>query len=161
MAAGRATAPIRARTPGIDPGRARSDTVAGPGGRAPRVGRKGRMPNVEELQIANKDLLTLLLQFNAVSELMNRASIPLDKARVLESIAIGVRSELAFDRVAVWRYDAPSQSFLGEAAMGLPVDLVRSLRFPLNACLPLVRQALNEGRTLRQDPALLAPLLEA
>jgi diguanylate cyclase (GGDEF)-like protein len=119
------------------------------------------MPNVEELQTANRDLLTLLLQFNAVSELMSRAAIPVDKGKVLESIAVGVRGELSFDRVGVWRFDRPSQSFIGEAASGISSELVRSLRFPLFACLPMVRQALNEGRSLTQDQSVLAPLLEA
>jgi len=119
------------------------------------------MPNVEELQTANRDLLTLLLQFNAVSELMSRAAIPVDKGRVLESIAVGVRGELSFDRVGVWRFDRATQSFIGEAASGLPSELVRSLRFPLFAFLPMVRQALNEGRSLKQDQVILAPLLEA
>ena len=36
-----------------------------------------------------------------------------------------------------------------------------SLRFPLVACLPMVRQGLNEGRSLTQDHAVLSPLLEA
>lgn len=119
------------------------------------------MPNVEELQMANRDLLTLLLQFNAVSELMNRAAIPVDKSRVLESIAVGVRTELSFDRVGVWKFDRATQSFIGEAASGIPNELVRSLRFPLFACLPMMRQALNEGRSLMQDQAILTPLLEA
>lgn len=117
-------------------------------------------PNVEDLQTANKDLLTLLLQFNAVSELMSRASIPLEKSRVLESIATGVRTELSFDRVAIWRFDSLTQSFVGEAAMGLPVELVRSLRFPLRTCLPLVKQAVNEGRVLKQDPTVLGTVVE-
>ena len=104
------------------------------------------MPNVEELQTANRDLLKLLLQFNAVSELMSRAAIPVDKGKVLESIALGVRGELSFDRVGVWRFDRHTQSFIGEAASGISSELVRSLRFPLVACLPMVRQALNEGR---------------
>jgi diguanylate cyclase (GGDEF)-like protein len=119
------------------------------------------MPNVDELQTANRDLLTLLLQFNAVSELMSRAAIPVDKGKVLESIAVGVRGELSFDRVGVWRFDRVTQSFIGEAASGISNELVRSLRFPLFACLPMVRQALNEGRSLKQDHAVLAPLLEA
>jgi len=117
-------------------------------------------PNVEELQAANQDLLTLLLQFNAVSELMSRTAMPLERNHVLENIAVGVRSELAFDRVAVWRYDAMSRNFVGEAGMGLPTQLVRSLRFPLNSCVPLVTQAINEGRVLRPDPAGSAPLLD-
>lgn len=117
-------------------------------------------PNVEDLQTANRDLLTLLLQFNAVSELMSRASIPLEKRRVLDSIATGVRTELSFDRVAIWRFDTLTRSFVGEAAMGLPVELVRSLRFPLRTCLPLVKQAVNEGRVLKQDPAILGTVQE-
>lgn len=117
-------------------------------------------PNVEDLQAANRDLLTLLLQFNAVSELMGRAAMPLDRSHVLESIVVGVRSELAFDRVAVWRYDPVSRNFVGEAGVGLPSQLVRSLRFPLASCLQLVVQAVNEGRILRPDPAGSEDLLD-
>ena len=117
-------------------------------------------PNVEELQAANQDLLTLLLQFNAVSEMMSRTSMPLDRNHVLENVAVGVRSELAFDRVAVWRYDAMSRNFVGEAGMGLPTQLIRSLRFPLHACAALVTQAINEGRVLRPDPAGSGSLLD-
>lgn len=117
-------------------------------------------PKVEDLSVANRDLLTLLLQFNAVSELMGRVSTPIARSHVLENIAVGVRSELAFDRVAVWRYDNVSRNFLGQAAMGLPEQLVRSLRFPVGSCMPLVTQAINEGRVLRQDPAGASTLTE-
>ena len=117
-------------------------------------------PKVEDLQAANRDLLTLLLQFNAVSELMGRVSSPIARSHVLENIAVGVRSELAFDRVAVWRYESVSRSFVGQAGMGLPEQLVRSLRFPIGSCMPLVTQAVNEGRVLRQDPAGASNLID-
>src|SRR5437867_3549209 len=118
-------------------------------------------PNVEDLQEANNDLLTLLLQFNAVSELMSRNAMPLERSQVLENIAVGVKSELSFDRVAVWRYDSISRNFVGAAAMGLSAQLVRSLRFPMEACFPLILQAVNEGRVMHPDPPGSGPLIDA
>ena len=116
--------------------------------------------NVEELQEANNDLLTLLLQFNAVSELMSRNAMPLERNHVLENIVVGVKSELSFDRVAVWRYEPISRNFVGAAAMGLSAQLVRSLRFPMESCFPIVVQAVNEGRVMRSDPPGSGPLID-
>src|SRR2546422_7466570 len=116
--------------------------------------------NVQDLQEANDDLLTLLLQFNAVSELMSRNAMPLERSHVLENIAVGVKSELSFDRVAVWRYEPMTRNFVGAAAMGLSAQLVRSLRFPMESCFPLVVQAVNEGRVMRSDPPGPGPRID-
>ena len=117
-------------------------------------------PDLEDLKSANRDLLTLLLQFNAVSELMNRASIPVGRQAVLSSIVQGVKSELAFDRVAAWRYNAPTRNFVGEAAVGISTPLVRSLRFPVDSFQSLVESAVNDGRVLSVEAASSPPLRE-
>lgn len=114
---------------------------------------------VEALQQANGELMTLLLQLNAVNEMVCSSGMPLDRSKVLEGIAHGIRAELNFDRVAVWRYESVSQSFVGTVGLGVSELLVRTLRFPLSAFLPLVKRTVEDGRLLessRGEDATLA-----
>ena len=60
----------------------------------------------------------------------------------------------------MWRYDPISRNFVGAAAMGLSAQLVRSLRFPMESCFPIVVQAVNEGRVMRSDPPGSGPLID-
>jgi GGDEF domain-containing protein len=97
------------------------------------------------IRALDRDLDRLLARGSCASELLDHARALRDPRRVIEEIASTIRSELEFERVAVWKWDAASRSFIGVHAAGLSPRLVRSLRIPFRSVVPLAATVIHEG----------------
>ena len=94
----------------------------------------------------DQDLERVLLSVASASELLEKAPGLADPRRVLEGIAASVQDDLRFERVAVWRWDSLSRSFVGVHCAGVSPRLIRSLRIPFAPALPLAASVIEDGR---------------
>ncbi len=97
----------------------------------------------------NRDLENLVLQFHSVYELVRRTGAVHEPDRIYTEIVSGIHLELAYERVAVWKWHPESHGFVGVHGVGVPEGLVQSLLIPFEAAMPLVRRSIEEGRDIQ------------
>ena len=114
--------------------------------------------SVHDLESLNRDLETLVLQFHSVTELVRRTQALHDPQRILEEVTASIQSELAFERVGIWTWEAESRSFIGSHGAGISPELIRNLRISFEPVLPLVAAAIHDGRFARLPPDRSGPL---